>query len=70
MISAEKLAANQANAQNSTGPQTAAGKSKSSQNARTHGFCAKDLLIADEDEQEFEAMRIQFILDTVRTQVL
>jgi hypothetical protein len=38
MISAAKLAANRANAKRSTGPRTAAGKRRSSQNARRHGL--------------------------------
>src|SRR6266478_5476819 len=59
MISAEKLAANQANAQKSTGPQTPEGKDASSQNSRTHGLCAKDLLVADEDKQEFESLHLK-----------
>ena len=38
MISDEKLAANQANAQKSTGPKTRAGKRRASQNAYRHGL--------------------------------
>ena len=38
MISARKRAANQANAQASTGPKSAAGKATSTQNARRHGL--------------------------------
>jgi hypothetical protein len=63
MISPEKLAANQANAQHSTGPATPEGKAKSSQNARTHGLCATDLLIATEDQDEFESMHVKLQLD-------
>jgi hypothetical protein len=46
MISAAKRAANRANAQKSTGPRTAAGKRRSSQNARRHGL-AGGLDLAD-----------------------
>jgi hypothetical protein len=63
MISSEKLAANQANAQHSTGPATPQGKAKSAQNSRTHGFCASDLLIANEDQDEFESMHVKLQLD-------
>ena len=39
-VSPEQLAANRANAAKSTGPRTAEGKLRSSQNARKHGFTA------------------------------
>ncbi len=42
MISEEKLAANRANAQHSTGPVTDAGKAISSRNAVSHGLTAKN----------------------------
>jgi hypothetical protein len=42
--------ANRANAQLSTGPVTEAGKARSSQNARVHGLCSKQLHVADEEE--------------------
>jgi hypothetical protein len=42
-VSPQKLAANRANAQQSTGPQTEAGKEKSAQNSYQHGFYAKRL---------------------------
>jgi hypothetical protein len=63
VISPEKLAANQANAQFSTGPATPEGRAKSAQNARTHGLCASDLLVANEDQGEFEAMEVKLMLD-------
>jgi hypothetical protein len=59
MISPEKLAANQANAQHSTGPQTPQGKATSAQNSRTHGLCSKDRLVANEDQLEFEVMEVK-----------
>lgn len=37
-VSSQKLAANRANAQRSTGPQTSAGKQRSSHNSYKHGF--------------------------------
>ena len=57
-VSPRKLAANRANAQHSTGPQTADGKAKSSQNSRKHGFFARKPLPAGEDgEQLWEEYR-------------
>lgn len=53
-------AANQANAQNaqhSTGPKTPEGKARASANARTHGLCAKDVIVANPEEQiEFDEL--------------
>ena len=43
-ISPQKLAANRANAERSTGPRTAEGKEKSKQNSRKHGFFARQPL--------------------------
>jgi hypothetical protein len=40
-VSPQKLAANRANAQHSTGPKTPEGKDKSKQNGRKHGFFAR-----------------------------
>ncbi len=55
--SPERLAANAANAQHSTGPRTPEGKARSSQNARTHGLTARDLVIAPDELEEFEELR-------------
>src|SRR5258708_34417206 len=52
-----RLAANAANAQHSTGPRTAEGQARSSQNARTHGLTARDLVIAPDEREEFEELR-------------
>ena len=52
-ISDKQLAANQANAQKSTGPRTPEGKRKSSQNALKHGVLARAILIEGEDERGF-----------------
>ena len=45
--------ANQANAQHSTGPRTEEGKAASSQNARKHGLCAKEVILQPHEEEEF-----------------
>ena len=46
--------ANQANSQLSTGPRTAEGKSRSSQNACKHGLTSKRLVIRDDEREEFQ----------------
>jgi hypothetical protein len=55
-----RQSANTANAQLSTGPRTAAGKARSSQNARKHGLTAADLVIGPEDRAEFDEMLADF----------
>jgi len=52
--SAARLAANAANAQHSTGPRTPEGQARSSQNARTHGLTARDLIVAENEREEFD----------------
>lgn len=44
-----QLAANRANAQLSTGPRTESGKAASSQNARSHGLTARELVVEPEE---------------------
>jgi hypothetical protein len=56
--------ANAANAQVSTGPRTEEGKSKSSQNARTHGLTAQNPVIPDEDRAAFQQLREQLHAET------
>lgn len=53
--SPSQLEANRLNAQKSTGPQTAHGKTRSSQNAFKHGLTAKTPLLPGEDRAEFAA---------------
>ncbi len=48
--SSEKIETNRANARRSTGPITEEGKARSSQNARVHGLCSRQLHLADEEE--------------------
>jgi hypothetical protein len=57
MTSAAQLAANQANAQHSTGPSTAEGKARVSQNALRHGLTARHLVIRDDEHEEFAALQ-------------
>jgi len=57
-VSPEQLAANRANAANSTGPRTPEGKLRSSQNARKHGFTASSFTVVRlEDLNEVAALR-------------
>src|SRR5207253_931336 len=63
MISPEKLAANQANAQHSTGPKTPEGKARSAANSRTHGLCAKESLVAAEEKEDFDQLQEGFNVD-------
>ena len=48
-LSEQQLAANRANAQHSTGPNTTDGKKRSSQNALRHGITAQTTIMTEED---------------------
>ena len=55
MTSPAQFNANQANAQLSTGPRTAAGKARVSQNAVRHGLTARHLVVREDEREEFDA---------------
>ena len=55
-----KTETNRANAQFSTGPRSDQGKSRSAQNARKHGLCAKQLAIQPQDLNEFDELLAGF----------
>lgn len=57
MVSQRKQLANQNNALKSTGPKTAEGKERASQNATTHGLLSKALIVAGEDAYAYESFR-------------
>jgi hypothetical protein len=57
MATEGQIRANRLNAQKSTGPRTAEGKEKASQNAVRHGLLAREAVIAGEDPEEFEVYR-------------
>jgi hypothetical protein len=56
MATAAQITANQQNAMRSTGPLTEAGKQISSRNSLSHGLTAKKLLLAVEDQAEFDEL--------------
>ena len=61
-VSPDQLAANRANAANSTGPRTPEGKARSSQNARKHGFTATSFAVVRlEDLNEVANLREDLI---------
>jgi hypothetical protein len=63
MSSDAQIAANQINAQSSTGPRTEEGKEVSSRNNLRHGLASSQLLIAGEDPEEWQAMYDGFFQD-------
>jgi hypothetical protein len=56
MTSNDQQAANQGNAQLSTGPRTEEGKARSSQNSLKHGVFAKTIVLPGESQEEFDAL--------------
>lgn len=57
MSSDQQIAANRLNAQRSTGPRTSAGKAKVSVNAMKHGLTARDVVLPNENLDEYESFR-------------
>jgi hypothetical protein len=55
MSTAAQVAANIANAQFSTGPRTAEGKARASQNALKHGLDSREFILRPSEEAEYEA---------------
>ena len=60
MASEKQSAANKRNAQNSSGPGSAAGKAASRMNALKTGLYAKSLVIRGESQEEFDELVQQF----------
>ena len=58
-VSPRKARANRLNAAKSTGPRSAEGKARSSQNARTHGLFSRRVVLPGEEIQEFLDLREQ-----------
>src|SRR5260370_5494091 len=63
MASPAQIAANRANAQKSTGPRSAEGKSASRFNALKHGIDAASVVIPGEDPAEYEALAADYRRD-------
>ena len=61
--SPERIAANRANAQKSTGPKTPEGRAASKMNAVKHGLLSREVLVAGEDRQELTALQEWFEKD-------
>ena len=61
MATAAQITANQQNAMRSTGPVTEAGKQISSRNSLLHGLTAKKLLLAVEDQAEFDELHADLL---------
>jgi hypothetical protein len=59
---AKRIAANRANSQQSTGPRTSEGKSRSAQNSLSHGLTALSPLLPNEDPAAFDR-HVQEIVD-------
>jgi hypothetical protein len=63
MATAAQINANRANAQKSTGPRSAEGKSASRFNALNHGIDAASVVIPGEDPAEYEALAADYHRD-------
>jgi hypothetical protein len=63
MSTEKQIAANRQNAQRSTGPRTAVGKAKVSVNALKHGLTAAQLILPNENAEDFESFRIALFAD-------
>ena len=63
MATPAQFAANQANAQSSTGPRTPEGKAQVSQNALQHGLTSRHLVIPPDQQQEFDDLQASLLAD-------
>ena len=65
MATPAQIHSNRINAKHSTGPKTETGKSASSKNSVKHGFYASEIIVHDDEQQEFATFR-----DTLLTECL
>jgi len=70
MATQAQIQANRLNAEKSTGPRTADGKRKASQNALKHGLLAQTMVIAGEDVGEFEFYRDELLGELRRLRLM
>ena len=63
MATQNQILANRQNAQSSTGPRTAQGKTAASQNAVKHGLTARRDVISSESQADFDLYRAQFLTE-------
>jgi hypothetical protein len=70
MANEKQINANRKNALKSTGPRSAVGKLISSRNSIRHGFYASNVLLPDEDRQEFVRMCRRLVLIYAPSSVL
>ena len=63
MASPAQFAANQANAQSSTGPRTPEGKAQVSQNALKHGLTSSQVVIGPGQQEEFDTLQAALLAD-------
>jgi hypothetical protein len=63
MFSLNRITANRANSQKSTGPKSAGGRLRSSSNALRHGLRAKKFVVIHEDAEEYEDQVQRFVRD-------
>lgn len=59
MATPAQIHANRANAAQSTGPRTAAGKARSALNSIKHGLYARDVVLPGEDRAEYDKQRAE-----------
>jgi len=62
-VSPAKVAANQANAQLSTGPKTEEGKARSAQNALKHGLSSAQVFVLPEEKDLFRQFRHDYMTE-------
>ena len=61
LVSPAKVAANQANAQLSTGPKTDEGKARSAQNTLKHGLSSGEVFVKPEEIDTFHQFRQDYV---------
>jgi len=66
MVTPKQVAANRKNGARSTGPKTPAGKAASSRNSLKTGLLSRELILAGESREEFDALFDQLILEQNR----